>query len=78
MATDWARVMGWGPYYGELARYSDDILVYSGKGSVWDSIMLNYHYNTRVVRYQQPGYYNDPDFLVIWLGLGRSWGSEWC
>lgn len=26
--------------------------------------MLNYHYNTPVVRYQQPGYFNDPDFLI--------------
>ncbi|KAJ5227267.1 uncharacterized protein N7469_007273 [Penicillium citrinum] len=63
-ATDWAMVMDWIPSYGELARHSDDILVYSGDGSAWDSVMLNYHYHTLVVRYQQPGYYNDPDFLI--------------
>ncbi|KAJ5980740.1 hypothetical protein N7481_008038 [Penicillium waksmanii] len=63
-ATDWAMVMDWIPEYGELARHSDDVLVYSGEGSAWDSIMVNYHYHTLVVRYQQPGYYNDPDFLI--------------
>lgn len=62
--TDWARVMDWVPFYGELARHSYDILVYNGAGSAWDSIMTNYHYNTLVVRYQMPGYYNDPDFLI--------------
>lgn len=62
--TDWARVMDWVPFYGELARHSYDILVYNGAGSAWDSIMTNYHYNTLLVRYQMPGYYNDPDFLI--------------
>ncbi|KAJ5246376.1 hypothetical protein N7468_001359 [Penicillium chermesinum] len=63
-ATDWARVMDWIPFYGELARHSDDVLVYSGAGSAWDSIMVNYDYQVQVARYQQPGYYNDPDFLI--------------
>ncbi|KAJ5098188.1 hypothetical protein N7532_005189 [Penicillium argentinense] len=63
-ATDWAMVMDWIPEYGELARHSDDVLVYSGEGSAWDSIMVNYNYQTLVTRYQQPGYYNDPDFLI--------------
>ncbi|KAE8312064.1 hypothetical protein BDV41DRAFT_540257 [Aspergillus transmontanensis] len=62
--TDWYTVMDWVPEYGELARHSDDILVYSGEGSAWDSIMTNYKFNTLVARYQRPGYYNDPDFLI--------------
>ncbi|KAL5365164.1 glycoside hydrolase superfamily [Aspergillus floccosus] len=62
--SDWYTVMDWVPQYGELARHSDDILVYAGEGSAWDSIMVNYHYNTLVARYQRPGYYNDPDFLI--------------
>ncbi|KAB8238718.1 putative alpha-galactosidase [Aspergillus alliaceus] len=62
--TDWYTVMGWVPEYGELARHSVDVLVYSGEGSAWDSIMTNYRYNTLVARYQRPGYYNDPDFLI--------------
>ncbi|KAJ6099108.1 hypothetical protein N7467_000643 [Penicillium canescens] len=63
-ASDWAVVMDWVPRYGELARHSTDVLVYVGEGSAWDSIMNNYDYNTLLVRYQAPGYYNDPDFLI--------------
>ena len=63
-ATEWAEVMDWVPYYGELARHSDDVITYSAKGNPWESIMTNYHFHTRVVRYQMPGYYNDPDFLI--------------
>ncbi|KAJ5803193.1 uncharacterized protein N7503_005643 [Penicillium pulvis] len=62
--TEWARVMDWVPFNGELARHSDDVLVYVGEGSAWDSIMVNYEYQIQLVRYQQPGYYNDPDFLI--------------
>ncbi|EHA18663.1 alpha-galactosidase extracellular [Aspergillus niger ATCC 1015] len=62
--TDWYTVMDWVPIYGELARHSTDILVYSGAGSAWDSIMNNYNYNTLLARYQRPGYFNDPDFLI--------------
>ncbi|KAJ5279157.1 hypothetical protein N7478_004529 [Penicillium angulare] len=62
--TDWMRVMDWVPENGELARHSDDVLVYSGEGSAWESIMTNYNYQVQVARYQQPGYYNDPDFLI--------------
>ncbi|KAB8071821.1 putative alpha-galactosidase A [Aspergillus leporis] len=62
--TDWYTVMNWAPEYGELARHSVDILVYAGQGSAWDSIMTNYRYNTLVARYQRPGYFNDPDFLI--------------
>ncbi|KAG2412505.1 alpha-galactosidase A precursor [Aspergillus terreus] len=62
--SDWYTVMDWVPRYGELARHSTDILVYAGEGSAWDSIMVNYRYNTLVARYQRPGYYNDPDFLI--------------
>ncbi|CAG8010637.1 unnamed protein product [Penicillium olsonii] len=63
-ASDWAAVMDWVPRNGELARHSTDVLVYVGEGSAWDSIMNNYDYNTLLVRYQRPGYFNDPDFLI--------------
>ncbi|PYI04660.1 alpha-galactosidase agla [Aspergillus sclerotiicarbonarius CBS 121057] len=62
--TDWYTVVDWVPVAGELARHSTDILVYSGAGSAWDSIMNNYNYNTLLARYQGPGYFNDPDFLI--------------
>ncbi|EAW13236.1 putative alpha-galactosidase [Aspergillus clavatus NRRL 1] len=63
-ATAWYGVMDWVPAYGELARHSTDILVYEGEGSAWQSIMVNYRYNTLLARYQRPGYFNDPDFLI--------------
>ncbi|KAK1138256.1 hypothetical protein N8T08_003221, partial [Aspergillus melleus] len=62
--SDWYTVMSWVPEYGDLARHSTDILVYAGNGSAWASVMENYEYNTRLARYQRPGYYNDPDFLI--------------
>ncbi|PYH42147.1 putative alpha-galactosidase [Aspergillus saccharolyticus JOP 1030-1] len=62
--TDWYRVMDWVPQYGQLARHSTDILVYVGAGSAWASIMNNYDYNVLLARYQRPGYFNDPDFLI--------------
>jgi alpha-galactosidase len=62
--TDWYTVMDWVPVYGELARHSTDVLVYVGEGSAWNSIMNNYDFNSLVARYQAPGYYNDPDFLI--------------
>ncbi|RAH86835.1 putative alpha-galactosidase [Aspergillus japonicus CBS 114.51] len=62
--TEWYRVMDWVPRYGELARHSTDILVYAGAGSAWDSILNNYDYNVLLARYQRPGYFNDPDFLI--------------
>ncbi|KAJ5367113.1 hypothetical protein N7541_001054 [Penicillium brevicompactum] len=63
-ASDWAVVMDWVPRFGELARHSTDVLVFVGEGSPWDSIMNNYDFNTLLVRYQRPGYFNDPDFLI--------------
>ncbi|KAJ5782594.1 Glycoside hydrolase family 27 [Penicillium paradoxum] len=63
-ASDWAVVMDSCPEYGELARHSADVQVFETKSSPWNSIMFNYDYHTLLVRYQQPGYYNDPDFLI--------------
>ncbi|QKX57807.1 uncharacterized protein TRUGW13939_04927 [Talaromyces rugulosus] len=65
--TDWYTVMDWVPYNGELARHSADVLVYVGVEGLsgWDSVMQNYNYNTQLARYQRPGYFNDPDFLIV-------------
>jgi len=62
------------PLYGELARHSNDIPVYGLDNSsrYWDGIMNNYGFETLLARYQQPGFYNDPDFLIVdwpWLTL---------
>jgi alpha-galactosidase len=68
--TDWHRVMKWSTLYGELARHSVDIAVVDNYPPdthpdwYWQSIMKNYGYQVLLARYQQPGFYNDPDFLI--------------
>jgi alpha-galactosidase len=69
--TDWYSTMDYVPYTGELARHSSDIMVYALNSTSWDddpspwgSIMQNYGYESSLARYQVPGYYNDPDFLI--------------
>lgn len=67
--TDWYTVMDWVPEYGQLARHSRDIVVWNSTAynpniTGWDSIMFNYGQEVRLARYQKPGYFNDPDFLV--------------
>lgn len=61
--SDWYKVMDWVPGYGELARHSADVANYGTEG-VWESILYNYDFHMLVSRYQVPGYFNDPDFLV--------------
>jgi alpha-galactosidase len=72
--TEWHRVMEWVPLYGELARHSVDIAVYGlyNSSDYWKSIMKNYAFQVQLARYQRPGFYNDPDFLIPdypWLTL---------
>jgi alpha-galactosidase len=65
--SDWYRVMNWVPLYGELARHSGDIFPYGqyeDPAKYWESIMTNYGYEVLLARYQQPGYFNDPDFII--------------
>jgi len=73
-SADWHRVMAWVPLFGELARHSKDINVYGlyEPHEYWESIMVNYGYEVLLARYQQPGFYNDPDFIIAdwpWLSL---------
>lgn len=68
--TDWYSVMGWVPKFGQLARHSRDSLVFNSTLywpdiTGWDSMMFNYGQEVRLARYQQPGYFNDPDFLNV-------------
>jgi alpha-galactosidase len=62
--TNWYEVMDWVPKYGELARHSDDIATFNSPNP-WDSIMTNYGFEILLARYQSPGYFNDPDFLIV-------------
>ncbi|KAH8691661.1 hypothetical protein BGW36DRAFT_400887 [Talaromyces proteolyticus] len=61
--TDWYSVMDWVPSYGQLARHSYDIATY-GSGNTWESILTNYGQEVLLARYQKPGYFNDPDFII--------------
>ncbi|KAG9229648.1 glycoside hydrolase family 27 protein [Amylocarpus encephaloides] len=68
--TDWYAVMEWVPEYGQLARHSRDTLVFNSTLywpdiTGWDSILFNYGQEIRLARFQKPGYYNDPDFLIV-------------
>ncbi|KZZ92991.1 alpha-N-acetylgalactosaminidase [Moelleriella libera RCEF 2490] len=61
--TDWYAVMGWAAEYGQLARHSADVATYPD-GDGWSSIMYNYGVHVRLARFQRPGFFNDPDFLI--------------
>ncbi|TQS33729.1 hypothetical protein Golomagni_05914, partial [Golovinomyces magnicellulatus] len=63
--TDWYTVMGWSAEYGQLARHSDDVANFASTEDGWTSIMTNYGYHVRLARYQQKGFFNDPDFLIV-------------
>jgi alpha-galactosidase len=74
--STWYKAMKWVPSYGELARHSNDIFVYGypeyKPTDYWKSIMSNYRYELQLARYQRPGFYNDPDFLITewpWLSI---------
>jgi len=62
--------MDWVPKFGQLAWHSRDTLVFNSTLywldiTGWDSVMFNYGQEVRLARYQQPGYFNDPDFLNV-------------
>ncbi|KAH8671653.1 glycoside hydrolase superfamily [Xylariales sp. PMI_506] len=68
--TDWYTVMDWVPQFGQLARHSQDILVWNSTNywpdiTGWDGVMNNYAQQVRLARFQRPGYVNDPDFLNV-------------
>lgn len=80
--TEWYTVMDWVPKYGELARHSDDIAVFS-QSDPWDSILTNYGFEILLARVQSPGYFNDPDFLIVdhpglTLDEKKSHFALWC
>jgi alpha-galactosidase len=80
--TDWYNIMDWVPLYGELARHSDDIATFDSPDP-WASILTNYGYEILLARYQSPGYFNDPDFLIVdhsdlTLDEKKSHFALWC
>ncbi|KAF9202735.1 hypothetical protein BGZ49_007136 [Haplosporangium sp. Z 27] len=65
VGEDWYKVHTWIGRYGQLWRHSTDVSVYKKDGkSRWNSIMTNYRFNIRLARFQKPGNWNDPDFII--------------
>ncbi|CAO3569152.1 unnamed protein product [Mortierella alpina] len=65
VGKDWYKVHTWIGRYGQLWRHSTDISVYKKDGkSRWSSVMTNYRFNIRLARFQRPGNWNDPDFII--------------
>ncbi|KAG0346777.1 hypothetical protein BG004_000819 [Podila humilis] len=65
VGKDWYKVHSWIGRYGQLWRHSTDISVYKKDGkSRWASVMTNYRFNIRLARFQKPGNWNDPDFII--------------
>jgi alpha-galactosidase len=65
--TDWDTVLGWVGQYGQLWREGYDIQTYDSaepNTSRWSSVLTNYGYNNPIHRYESPGNWDDPDFLI--------------
>lgn len=63
----WYDVLDWVRGYGQLWREGTDIKTYDTKhpsASRFHSVMWNYAYNLPLGRYQAPGNWNDPDFII--------------
>ncbi|OAA53553.1 Aldolase-type TIM barrel [Cordyceps fumosorosea ARSEF 2679] len=61
--SGWYTTMMQAAAGGQLARHSWDIATYSSDPA-WSSVMGNYGFNVRTTRFQQPGFFNDPDFII--------------
>ncbi|WP_043263364.1 glycoside hydrolase family 27 protein [Streptomyces sp. CT34] len=70
----WHQVIGWSAQLGNLWRGGADIAVQqSTPAKKWASIVFNFRYNANLADLQQPGRWNDPDFLLVGdAGLSRS------
>ncbi|HEX7326633.1 MAG TPA: ricin-type beta-trefoil lectin domain protein [Rhodanobacteraceae bacterium] len=64
---DWYDVLGWVGQYGQLWREGSDIATFNRKHPDtprFHSVLWNYAYNLPLGRYQKPGNWNDPDFII--------------
>lgn len=64
---DWYDVLAWVKRYGELWREGSDIDTFNPRKpdhARWDSILWNYNYNLPLGRFQEPGNWNDADFII--------------
>jgi len=64
---EWYDVLTWVGGYGQLWREGDDMETLSEKrpgASRFRSVLWNYDYNLPLGRFQKPGNWNDPDFVI--------------
>jgi alpha-galactosidase len=64
---DWYDVLHWVSDYGELWREGWDIATFKpdqAMTSRFHSVLWNYAYNLPLGRFQRPGHWNDPDFVI--------------
>jgi alpha-galactosidase len=62
---EWYDVLSWVGLYGQLWREGTDIANYSAEAPEsprFDAVLWNYAYN--LGRFQKPGNWNDPDFII--------------
>ncbi|MGH8287612.1 MAG: ricin-type beta-trefoil lectin domain protein [Steroidobacteraceae bacterium] len=65
--AQWYDVLAWVRRYGQLWREGTDIATYDRKQpsrSRFGSVMWNYDYNLQLGRFQEPGNWNDADFII--------------
>ncbi len=66
-SPEWYDVLTWVRDYGQLWREGDDMATYNAnyaESSRFGSVLWNYAYNLPLGRFQQPGNWNDPDFII--------------
>ncbi|MGC2402155.1 MAG: ricin-type beta-trefoil lectin domain protein [Acidobacteriaceae bacterium] len=64
---DWYAVLEWVREYGQLWREGWDIATFKPNQpdlSRFHSVLWNYAYNLPLGRFQKPGNWNDPDFII--------------
>ncbi|MGB6489179.1 MAG: ricin-type beta-trefoil lectin domain protein [Steroidobacteraceae bacterium] len=63
----WYDVLSWVRGYGQLWREGSDMANYHGKTATHErfaSVLWNYSYNLPLGRFQTPGNWDDPDFII--------------
>jgi alpha-galactosidase len=77
-SPEWYDVLTWVRDYGQLWRTGDDIGTYYANNpdqSRFGSVLWNYAYNLPLGRFQRPGNWNDPDFIIGgdgWMSLAET------
>ncbi len=64
---EWYDVLSWIRNYGQLWREGSDVATFQAKkpaASRFHSVLWNYAYNLPLGRFQKPGNWNDPDFII--------------